>query len=95
MSQEAPQGIRINKYLSESGHCSRRAADKLLEQGRITINGVKPEMGTRVQPGDVVAVDGEAIGGPQEERILIAYHKPIGIVSVSYTHLTLPTICSV
>ena len=80
MSQETPQGIRINKYLSEAGHCSRRAADKLLEQGRITINGVKPEMGTRVQPDDVVAVDGEAIGGPQEERILIAYHKPIGIV---------------
>ena len=52
MSDAAPQGTRINKYLSEVGHCSRRAADALLEQGRITINGVVPEMGTRVQPGD-------------------------------------------
>ena len=47
---EAAKGIRINKYLSEAGHCSRRAADKLLEQGRITLNGVVPELGTRVMP---------------------------------------------
>ena len=49
MGQEA-SGIRINKYLSEVGHCSRRAADKLLEQGRITLNGVLPELGTKVMP---------------------------------------------
>ena len=47
MGQET-SGIRINKYLSEVGHCSRRAADKLLEQGRITLNGVVPELGTKV-----------------------------------------------
>ena len=53
---------RINKYLSEIGHCSRRGADKLLEQGRITINGKVPELGEKVQEGDVVAVDGVVVG---------------------------------
>jgi 23S rRNA pseudouridine2604 synthase len=46
-----PEGIRINKYLSEMGFCSRRAADQLIEEGRVTINGKVPEMGTRVLPG--------------------------------------------
>ena len=45
--------IRINKYLSEIGFCSRRAADKLIEEGRVKINGKVPEMGTKVSPGDV------------------------------------------
>jgi len=78
----APAGIRINKYLSEVGHCSRRAADKLLEQGRITLNGRVPELGTKVQPGDVVAVDGQTVGQPtpKEDHVYIAYHKPGGIV---------------
>ena len=78
----APAGIRINKYLSEVGHCSRRAADKLLEQGRITLNGRVPELGTKVQPGDVVAVDGQTVGQPtpKEDHVYIAYHKPVGIV---------------
>ena len=75
-------GIRINKYLSEVGHCSRRAADKLLELGRITINGTVPELGTKVMPGDVVAVDGQTVGQPvaKEDHVYIAYHKPVGIV---------------
>ena len=75
-------GIRINKYLSEVGHCSRRAADKLLEQGRITINGTVPELGTKVMPGDTVAVDGTVVGQPtaQEDHVYIACHKPVGIV---------------
>ena len=80
--QEGAAGIRINKYLSEVGHCSRRAADKLLEQGRITINGTVPELGTKVMPGDTVAVDGTTVGQPtaQEDQVYIAYHKPVGIV---------------
>ena len=85
MSDAAPQGTRINKYLSEVGHCSRRAADALLEQGRITINGVVPEMGTRVQPGDRVAVDGVEVATSDQERIVIAYHKPVGIVCTTDT----------
>lgn len=74
---------RINKYLSETGFCSRRAADGLLEQGRITINGIKPEMGTKVNPGDVVAVDGKIIGPPVEQAVYIAFNKPVGIVSTT------------
>jgi 23S rRNA pseudouridine2604 synthase len=74
------RGTRINKYLSEVGYCSRRAADKLIEQGRITINGVVPEMGTRVGPDDEVCVDGESISPAKAEPVYIAFNKPIGIV---------------
>jgi 16S rRNA U516 pseudouridylate synthase RsuA-like enzyme len=52
---------RINKYLSEVGFCSRREADRLLEQGRITINGKKPELGTKVSDADEIFVDGKNI----------------------------------
>jgi 23S rRNA pseudouridine2604 synthase len=76
---------RINKYLSELGYCSRRAADKLLEEGRITINGKKPELGTKVKAGDIVRVDGEVVKNQSEERIYIAFNKPIGIVCTTDT----------
>lgn len=72
--------VRINKFLSEAGYCSRRAADKLLEQGRITINGVVPEMGTKVEPGDEVAVDGKLVTQNTKKNVYIAFNKPIGIV---------------
>ncbi|HZH87217.1 MAG TPA: 23S rRNA pseudouridine(2604) synthase RluF [Brumimicrobium sp.] len=78
---------RINKYLSEAGHCSRRAADKLIEQNRVTINGVVPEMGTKVQPGDVVAVDGKNINNKNRENIYIALNKPVGIVCTTDTRV--------
>jgi 23S rRNA pseudouridine2604 synthase len=71
---------RINKYLSEVGYCSRRAADKLIDQGRVTINGKVPEMGTKVISGDEVRVDGEAVSTPTEKPIYIAFNKPVGIV---------------
>ncbi len=74
------QGIRINKYLSEVGYCSRRAADKLIDQGRITINGVVPELGTKVMDGDIVGVDGEAVGQPLNSFVYLALNKPVGIV---------------
>jgi 23S rRNA pseudouridine2604 synthase len=77
---EANDGIRINKYLSEVGYCSRRAADQLIERGRVKINGNIPEMGTKVLPGDQVTVDDEPIGKSQEEFIYIAFNKPVGIV---------------
>lgn len=71
---------RLNKYLSEAGFCSRRKADVLIEQGRVTINGVVPEMGTKVAPGDKVEVDGEEILPSRKENIYLAFNKPIGIV---------------
>ena len=59
---------RINKFLSETGYCSRREADKLLEQGRITINGVVPELGTKVSVEDEIRVDGKLIR--EKKRLL-------------------------
>lgn len=76
---------RINKYLSETGYCSRRAADKLLEEGRITINGKKPEMGTRVSDEDEICVDGKSIRRTEEEQVYIAFNKPVGIVCTTDT----------
>jgi len=77
---EEQKKTRINKYLSEVGYCSRRAADKLIDQGRVTINGRVPEMGTKVVDGDEVRVNGELISPPNEKPVYIAFHKPVGIV---------------
>ena len=76
---------RINKYLSEVGYCSRREADKLLEQGRITINGKKPELGTKVSDGDEIFVDGISIKKTEEEHVYIVLNKPVGIVCTTDT----------
>lgn len=76
---------RINKYLSEVGYCSRRAADKLLEEGRITINGKLPELGTKVSDEDEIMVDGVSIRKTEEEHVYIALNKPVGIVCTTDT----------
>lgn len=76
----AAEGTRINKYLSEIGYCSRRAADKLIDEGRVTINGKVPEMGTKVMPGDQVSVDGKPTSKPKEDFVYLAFNKPVGIV---------------
>lgn len=76
---------RINKYLSEVGFCSRREADKLLEQGRITINGKVPELGTKVSDEDEILVDGESIRKTEENHVYIALNKPVGIVCTTDT----------
>lgn len=74
------ESTRINKFLSEAGYCSRRTADKLIEEGRVTINGQVPEMGTKIVNGDEVCVDGIRVSQPKEEFIYIAFNKPVGIV---------------
>ena len=79
------EAVRINKYLSEIGFCSRRAADKLIEQGRITVNGKPVEMGMKVSPQDHVAVDGEQVGKKTEKPVYIAFNKPVGIVCTTDT----------
>lgn len=79
MEQES---IRINKFLSEAGICSRRGADRMVEDGRVTINGVVAQLGDRIQPGQKVCVDGKPVSR-EDERILLAYHKPKGIVCTS------------
>lgn len=77
--------IRINKYLSEVGYCSRRAADKLLEEGRIKINGVVPELGTKVSDQDIILVDDVSIKKTEEDHVYIAFNKPVGIVCTTDT----------
>jgi len=80
-----PTSTRLNKYLSEAGYCSRRAADKLIDEGRVTINGIVPEMGTKVLIGDEVKVDGKTIFNDTEKRTYIAFNKPVGIVCTTDT----------
>lgn len=76
---------RINKYLSEVGFCSRREADKLIEAGRVTINGAIPEMGTKVAPDDEVRVDGKTVNGQKKSFVYLAFNKPVGIVCTTDT----------
>ena len=72
---------RINKYLSEVGFCSRREADRLIEEGKVTINGNVPELGTKVEEGDNVEVKGQRIVKLRKQKnIYLAFNKPVGIV---------------
>jgi 23S rRNA pseudouridine2604 synthase len=70
--------VRLNKYISETGVCSRREADKWIEAGRVTCNGQPAALGTRVAPGDEVRIDGNLIGA-KKKQIYIALNKPVGI----------------
>ena len=82
--------IRLNKFISDSGFCSRREADKLIEQQRVNINGNIPELGTKVAPNDVVTVDGQQIQASatdKADRVYLAYHKPVGITCTTERHV--------
>jgi 23S rRNA pseudouridine2604 synthase len=81
------RSVRINKYLSEVGYCSRRAADQLIIEQRITINGKVAEMGTKINPGDVVKVDGKRINAPKDKPVYLAFNKPVGIVCTTDTRV--------
>ena len=72
---------RINKYLSEVGYCSRRRADKLIEEGKVTVNGKIPLIGTKVEDGDQVEIEGQRIEkSTKQKNIYLAFNKPVGIV---------------
>ena len=72
---------RINKYLSEVGFCSRRVADRLIEEGKVTVNGKIPEMGTKIDERDQVEVEGKRIEKPtKQKKIYLAFNKPVGII---------------
>ena len=71
-------GVRINKYIASSGFCSRRQADELVESGKVTIDGVVAANGSVVEEGQLVEVDGKEIV-PEDNKIYIALHKPLGI----------------
>lgn len=71
--------IRINKYLSANGFCSRREADRLIEQGRVTINGIAAVMGDKAGIGDVVRVGNRQVG-TENKKVVLAFYKPKGVV---------------
>lgn len=78
--------MRLNKYISETGVCSRREADKWIEAGRVTCNGKPAALGTQVQDGDEVRIDGELIGA-KKTQIYIALNKPVGITCTTEGHI--------
>jgi 23S rRNA pseudouridine2604 synthase len=71
--------MRLNKYISESGLCSRREADRWIEEGRVKVNGRRAELGTQVNEGDEVRVGGRLIGGGRRKTVYLALNKPVGI----------------
>lgn len=76
--------IRLNKYISESGLCSRRDADRYIEQGNVYLNGKRAKVGDQVAPGDQVKVNGQLIDPREEESLIfIALNKPVGVVSTT------------
>jgi 23S rRNA pseudouridine2604 synthase len=78
--------MRINKYISETGICSRREADHWVETGRVTLNGAQAELGSKVQPGDEVRIDGQMIS-EKRQHVYIALNKPIGITCTTELHV--------
>lgn len=78
--------MRINKFISETGFCSRREADKLVESGHVTINGEKALLGSQAEHGDDVRIDGRRIG-ERRSAVYIALNKPVGITSTTEQHV--------
>lgn len=76
--KSSSEGIRLNKYIASSGTCSRREADKLIESGKVSVNGITADLGTRVFEGDTVEIEGSSIV-PEDSMIYIAFNKPLGI----------------
>lgn len=79
---EGPQTIRINKFFTQQGLCSRREADSLIEAGRVAINGRVAQLGDQVRPGDVITKDGQPVAWGNE-AVYIKFHKPVGITTTT------------
>ena len=75
--------MRVNKFISESGLCSRREADKFIERGLVTINGKKIGLGAEVRPRDVVKVNGRGLNREEKQDLVLAFNKPMGVVSTT------------
>jgi 23S rRNA pseudouridine2604 synthase len=78
--------VRLNKYISETGVCSRREADKWISEGRVTLNGAPATLGHKVAAGDEVRIDGNLIGA-KKQAIYIALNKPVGITCTTEAHV--------
>ncbi len=85
MTEENKESVRINKYFSEIGYCSRRATDKLIDEKRITINGVIAEKGDKVTPSDEIRLNGKLISAKENKFVYLAFNKPRGIVCTTDT----------
>ena len=79
--------IRLNKYLSEIGYCSRRAGDKLIESGRVLINNEPASLGQKININDEIKIDDKVIGVKKKKKIYLALNKPIGIVCTTDTRV--------
>ncbi|MNN15467.1 Ribosomal large subunit pseudouridine synthase F [compost metagenome] len=79
--------MRINKFISETGYCSRREADKLVESGQVTINGITAMLGSQAEPGDDVRINGAALSNGPQRHVYIALNKPVGITCTTERHI--------
>jgi 23S rRNA pseudouridine2604 synthase len=79
--------VRLNKYISETGVCSRREADAWIAAGRVSVNGAPAELGTQVGEGDQVQVDGQPVAPARSETVYIALNKPVGITCTTERHI--------
>jgi 23S rRNA pseudouridine2604 synthase len=78
--------MRLNKFISETGVCSRRVADSWIEAGRVSVNGVLAALGTQVNEGDAVCVDGKPVGAAKQ-HVYLALNKPVGITCTTERHV--------
>ncbi len=85
ISKENEDSVSLNKYISDTGFCSRREADDYITQGRVTINELPAALGNRVGPDDVVEIDGEPISKKKVKTVYIAFNKPLGVTSTTDT----------
>ncbi len=79
--------MRLNKFISETGLCSRRQADQWITEGRVQLNGQRAELGMQVAEGDEVRVNGRLVGTRQQEHVYIALNKPVGITCTTERHI--------
>ncbi len=87
MQSDALPAIRLNKFISETGFCSRREADKLIEQGKVTLNGRAAVLGDKATPADVVEVEGRSIKPDKKAEVYLAFNKPVGITCTTERHI--------
>ncbi|GAB3165039.1 23S rRNA pseudouridine(2604) synthase RluF [Telluribacter humicola] len=87
MAEESASSTRLNKFISETGFCSRREADKLIEQGRVTLNGRKAVLGDKASDQDDVQINGKPLKAKRKSEVYIAFNKPVGITCTTERHI--------
>lgn len=85
-NEENPTGTRLNKFISETGICSRREADKLIEQGKVLLNGRVAVLGDKAMSSDEVVVNGKSLS-IKKKQVYLAFHKPVGITCTTERHI--------